>query len=89
MSRTAGEGATLETCRCAAIDWAKDIHDVVVQNADGQEVWAAPICHSEIRIDRLCDRLIDLEVRRVAIERPDGLLVERLLDVVPDHVVPV
>jgi transposase len=61
----------------------------VVQDLDGNQVWADTVTHTEAGIERLCHRLIDLEVGRVAIERPDGLLVERLLDaglvVVPMH----
>lgn len=70
----------MDTCRCAGVDWAKDTHDVVVQELDGQQVWADTIPHTEAGIERLCRRLIDLDVQRIGIERPDGLLVERLLD---------
>lgn len=75
--------------RCAGVDWAKDIHDVVVQDIDGNSVWTGTVTHTETGIDRLCRRLVDLQVQRVAIERPDGLLVDRLLDaglrVIPMH----
>lgn len=70
----------METGRCAGVDWAKDTHDVVVQNLDGTAVWATTVLHTEKGIDGLCARLIELKVDRVAIERPDGLLVERLLE---------
>jgi hypothetical protein len=36
--------------------------------------------HDETRLTALCGALVELEVCLVAIERPDGLLVERLLD---------
>ena len=36
--------------------------------------------HDERGISALCGRLIDLEVELVAVERPDGLLIDRLLD---------
>jgi transposase len=79
----------MQTNNCAGVDWAKDTHDVVVQDADGSEIWAATVTHDERGIDRLCRRLSELQVQRVAIERPDGLLVERLLDaglvVLPMH----
>jgi transposase len=75
--------------RCAGVDWAKDTHDVVVQDPDGAEVWAAAVPHSETGLERLTSSLVRLGVTRVAIERPDGLLVERLLDaglaVIPMH----
>jgi transposase len=75
--------------RCAGVDWAKDTHDVGVQGPDGAEVWAATVPHSEAGLERLTSSLVRLGVTRVAIERPDGLLVERLLDaglaVIPMH----
>ncbi len=65
---------------CAGLDWAKDTHDVVVENGDGDRLWAATVTHDEAGITRLCSSLVTLKVERVAIERPDGLLIERLLD---------
>ena len=64
----------------AGIDWASDKHDALVQDADGKVLWEGTVAHTEDGICRLCTRLCTLEVERVAIERPDGLLVERLLD---------
>ena len=65
---------------CAGVDWAKDSHDVVVQDGQGERLWAATITHDEAGLTRLCKALVTLGVGRVAVERPDGLLVERLLD---------
>ncbi len=65
---------------CAGVDWAKDSHDVVVEDGDGERLWAATVTHDETGLTRLCKALLTLGVERVAIERPDGLLVERLLD---------
>jgi transposase len=65
---------------CAGVDWAKDTHDVVVEDQDGNRLWAATVAHDEQGLTRLCAALVRLEVKRVAVERPDGLLVERLLD---------
>jgi transposase len=65
---------------CAGVDWAKDAHEVLVADAEGERLWAATITHDEAGITRLCQALARLEVARVAIERPDGLLIERLLD---------
>jgi transposase len=64
----------------AGVDWAKDSHDVVVADGDGQRLWAATVAHDEAGLSRLCRELVRLGVARVAVERPDGLLVERLLD---------
>jgi transposase len=65
---------------CAGVDWAKDTHDVVVQDGHGERLWAATVTHDEAGLTRLCAALVTLSVERVGIERPDGLLVERLLD---------
>lgn len=65
---------------CAGVDWAKDTHEVLVADADGERLWSASITHDEDGITRLCQALTRLEVARVAVERPDGLLIDRLLD---------
>jgi transposase len=69
-----------EPAVCAGIDWAKDTHEVLVTDSDGERLWSAAIAHSEAGITRLCQSLTKLEVTRVAVERPDGLLIERLLE---------
>ena len=66
--------------RCAGVDWACETHELLVEEADGAEVLAATYAHDEREIATLCGTLVRLGVVRVAIERPDGLLVERLLD---------
>jgi transposase len=65
---------------CAGIDWAKDAHEVVVADAVGERLWAGSVAHDEAGLTRLCGALVALGVERVALERPDGLLIERLLD---------
>src|SRR5438874_2635887 len=67
-------------CRYAGIDWAADKHDVLVADEAGDEVLAATFVHDEKGLCALCRALVRMEVVLVAIERPDGLLVERLLD---------
>ena len=69
-----------EPAVCAGVDWAKDTHEVLVADGDGERLWGATITHDEAGITRLCQVLVKLKVQRVAIERPDGLLIERLLD---------
>src|SRR6202050_4639603 len=66
--------------RYAGIDWASETHDVLVADEKGTEVLAATYAHDENGLSALCRVLVRLEVVLVAIERPDGLLVERLLD---------
>ena len=53
---------------------------MVVQNAAGEELLAASFAHDEAGLRSLCRQLVRLNVGLVAIERPDGVLVERLLD---------
>jgi transposase len=65
---------------CAGIDWAKDTHEVLVADNQGERLWGESVPHTEAGIDRLCRTLVTLKVARVAIQRPDGLLIDRLLD---------
>jgi transposase len=73
----------------AGVDWAADKHDVRVCDEAGEELLAATFAHDEKGLRALCRSLLRLKVALVAIERPDGLLVERLLDaglrVLPMH----
>ncbi len=75
--------------RVAGIDWAKDEHHVLVADESGLALYEELVAHEEDQIARLCATLVRLRVERVAVERPDGLLVERLLDsgltVLPIH----
>src|ERR1700756_4705225 len=64
----------------AGVDWASEKHDVLIADATGEELLAATFAHDEAGLRALCRALVRYEVTLVAIERPDGLLVERLLD---------
>jgi transposase len=64
----------------AGIDWASEEHDVLVADETGAEMLAATYAHDESGLSALCRVLLRLEVVLVAVERPDALLVERLLD---------
>jgi transposase len=64
----------------AGVDWAKDTHEVLIADADGERLWTATVTHDETGLSKLCSALRSFNVQRVAIERPDGLLVDRLLD---------
>ena len=64
----------------AGVDWASEEHAVCVVDADGRIVEGRRYRHEEAGIRALCRRLGELEVELVAVERPDGLLIERLLD---------
>src|SRR5438552_669709 len=65
---------------CAGVDWAADKHDMRVADETGEELLAATFAHDERRLRTLCRTLVRLKVELVAIERPDRLLIERLLD---------
>jgi hypothetical protein len=65
---------------CAGIDWASEKHDVLIEGPGGEELLAATFVHDEDGISALCAALACFEVQVVAIERPDGVLVERLLE---------
>jgi transposase len=66
--------------RTAGVDWASEAHEVCVVAGEGEVIYRAEVAHSEEGIASLCRELRDLGVERVAIERPDGVLVERLLE---------
>lgn len=64
--------------RSAGVDWATEAHEVCVVE-DGEVICREEVPHDERGIAFLCRRLVELKVCRVAIERPEGVLVERLL----------
>ena len=64
----------------AGVDWASEEHACCVVDEDGRIIEGRRYRHDERGITALCRRLVDLGVELVAIERPDGLLIERLLD---------
>jgi transposase len=70
----------MEGERFAGVDWASEEHAVSVHDGDGRIVEGRRYRHDERGVGALCDGLLELGVVLVAIERPDGLLIERLLD---------
>jgi len=75
--------------RTAGIDLASEEHRLVVVDAEGRTVEHRRCEHSEEGVAALVRRLLELDVARVALERPNGLVVDRLLEagiaVVPVH----
>lgn len=63
----------------SGIDWASEHHDVHVAEEDGAVLCRRRFAHSEEGVSALVRLLVDHRVELVAIERPDGLLVGRLL----------
>ena len=66
--------------RFAGVDWASEEHAVCVVDERGRIVEGRRFRHDERGIRALCSRLLRLKVSLVALERPDGVLIERLLD---------
>jgi transposase len=66
--------------RFAGVDWATEEHAVCVVDDGGRILEGKRYSHNEPGIRALCARLLRLGVALVALERPDGLLIERLLD---------
>lgn len=62
----------------AGIDWASEAHEVCISE-EGRVVERFSAPHDEGGIAALAARLGRAGIARVAIERPDGILVERLL----------
>jgi hypothetical protein len=65
--------------RIAGIDWAKDDHAVAVVDAAGRTVERFTVAHTRAGLRELLRRLDGQQVGEVAIERPDGQVVEALL----------
>lgn len=63
----------------AGLDWAAEKHDVLVADEHGAVLDARVVDHDEQGVRGLIDLLASQQVERVAIERPEGLLVGRLL----------
>lgn len=64
----------------AGIDWATEEHRLCLVDDSGERLLDRRITHSEEGIATLCRLLKQRGVARVALERPDGVLVERLLE---------
>jgi hypothetical protein len=67
-------------CRYAGIDWPSRKHEVLVAEETGEVLLSASYAHDEKGLSALSRMLIGMDAGLVAAERPDGLLVERLLD---------
>lgn len=65
---------------CAGVDWAKEEHAVCVVDEAGRPLSERRFAHDEQGLGELCRSLAGHGVERVAIERPEGVLVERLLE---------
>jgi len=66
--------------RFGGVDWATDAHAVCVVDADGVVIDEFDVSHTAEGLRELCRRLTKTQVRRVAIERPDGPVVDALME---------
>jgi len=75
--------ATLEPALFVGIDWAAEEHAVCVLDAGGCKVRSFAVAHTREGFERLAKRLAELgppATIPVAMERPDGRLVDALLE---------
>lgn len=68
------------TARYAGVDWASAEHALCVVDEAGVIVDRFVVAHQATDLERMCRRLTRAQVRRVAIERPDGPAVDALMD---------
>lgn len=64
----------------AGVDWATDTHAVCVVDHRGQVIDEFDVTNTGAGLGELCQRIERSGARRVAIERPDGPVVEALID---------
>jgi transposase len=67
------------TRTCAGVDWAKDDHAVCVVGDQGEALDRFTVTHDAAGLQALVRRLLKAGVAEVGIERPDGPVVEALL----------
>ena len=65
--------------RLGGVDWATDTHAVCVVDAQGMVIVEFDVAHTADGLAELCRRIKAAGVHRVAIERPDGPVVDALL----------
>lgn len=68
-----------DTSRFGGVDWAADAHAIAVVDQVGAVLDEFEVDHSAPGLDELCRRLTKHRVTRVALERPDGPVVDALL----------
>ncbi|MGV0795280.1 IS110 family transposase [Mycolicibacterium sp. XJ1819] len=64
----------------AGIDWARDDHAISIVDADGREITRRTITHDAAGLRELLTTLSTAGANEVAIERPDGPVVDTLLE---------
>jgi isopentenyl phosphate kinase len=73
----------------AGLDLASEEHRLAVVDGGGRRIEERRVVHTEDGVEALVRRLGELQVARVAVEQPNGIVVDRLLDagiaLVPVH----
>lgn len=64
----------------AGVDWATDAHAVCVVDGGGEVIVEFDVAHTAEGLAELCSRVERAGAERVAIERPDGPVVDALLE---------
>lgn len=64
---------------CAGADWAKDDHAVCIVGAEGEALQRFMVTHDRAGLKDMVSRLLRAGVDEVGIERPDGPIVDALL----------
>ena len=64
----------------AGVDWASEHNDLRISGPSGQQILELRLAGDEAGIARLVALCVEHEVEVVGIERPEGLLVDRLLE---------
>lgn len=67
------------TTTFVGVDWATDSHAVCVVDCFGQVIVEFDVTHTAEGLSELCGRIHHTGARRVAIERPDGPVVDALM----------
>ena len=68
------------TNRLGGVDWGMDNHAVAIVDSLGALIDEFDVAHSAAGLNELCGRLLKAQVCRVAIERPDGPIVDALME---------
>ena len=68
-----------DTAHFGSVDWAAESHTACIVDAAGQPIEEFTVAHTAEGLGTLCRRFLRAGVRRVAIERPDGPVVDALL----------
>jgi transposase len=71
---------TQTTTVTAGVDWASEDHAVAIVDEQGRPVERFSVTHTASGLRRMTTRLLRAGVRQVAIERPDGPVVDALLE---------